>query len=157
MPAHVWQVDQVHLLQTTVHALMGESFHVIVVLQGDSEVRAYAKTRLDGNTVRLLELSTAVGKWPAVTAGLHLRHDDDQWIAVVDSDGAYSGLEVRDLVEPILKNRADHVIGQRDTVALNAPDDLTGVSRLHVEAFFNTVAQLLVSDSAHPRVFQCRP
>jgi glycosyltransferase involved in cell wall biosynthesis len=146
VPAYLSRTDQISLLDTTLQTLLDESFHVIAVLQGEAELRTHAASRFGGNGVKVRELPSAVGKWPAVTEGLRSRQESDQWIAVVDADGAYRGSEIRELVEMVADNRADHVIGQRDSVQLNAVDDVTGNSRLHVEAFFDTLAQLLVTN-----------
>ncbi|MDN5849589.1 MAG: glycosyltransferase, partial [Nitrococcus sp.] len=138
------------VLETLTPILTPIVCRVIVVAQAEPDLLLTFRSLAESRGIETLEFSQRRGKWPAFAAGLKLLSGEEDWIVVLDGDGAFSGTEIPSLVVPIVEGVADHVIGQRDLVRLSARDQITSNSRLYVEAFFNTVALLLLGIADAP-------
>lgn len=154
IPAYMQQMTSLDRLEAVLDTLTSIACRVIVVAQAEPDALLLFRSLAESRGIEALEFSERLGKWPAFAAGLKLLSGEEDWIVVLDGDGAFSGTELPSLVAPIVEGIADHVIGQRDLVRLSARDQVTSNSRLYVEAFFNTIALLLLGIADAP-AFHC--
>lgn len=85
-----------------------EGFEKIFVMDGNSTDSTREIAKREGARV---EVQRGKGKGAAVQQAFELIEDDI--IVMIDGDGTYLPSEVRKLLEPIVNDEADHVIGNR--------------------------------------------
>ncbi|MDN5869666.1 MAG: glycosyltransferase [Nitrococcus sp.] len=150
VPAYMPQMTSLDRLEAALDTLPPMDCRVIVVAQAEPDILLTFRSLAESRGIQTLEFSQRLGKWPAFAAGLKLLSGEEDWIVVFDGDGAFSGAEIPSLAVPIMEGVADHVIGRRDLIRLSATDQATSDSRSYVEAYFNTVALVLlgIADTA---------
>jgi hypothetical protein len=148
VPARLANADAVERLERVISSLSSvlshRRQHIMVVAQPDAPMRDGVAALFARPDPRVTCITTdgPLGKWPAVAQALTLLTGREDWIAVFDGDGAFSATDLPALVEPVTTRRAAHVIGRRPagTLSLEAAGQTSADSRVHLEAFFNTLA-----------------
>jgi hypothetical protein len=148
VPVRASDRDAVDRLAGVLVSLLPLGQPIVLVAQLDATSRAAfaALAARHGPAVRSVTLDRPVGKWPAVGQALSMLSGTEDWVAVFDGDGAFSASDLPALVEPIVTGHAVHAIGRRPerSLSLEAVGQTSARSRIHVEAFFNTVTLLML-------------
>jgi hypothetical protein len=146
VPARAADSDAIDRLAGVLDALrpLGQPIVLVAQLDAASRTAFAALAASHGPAVHGVTLDRPVGKWPAVGHALPLLSGVEDWVAVFDGDGAFSASDLPALVEPITAGRAVHAIGRRPerSLSLEAVGQASARSRVHLEAFFNTVTLL---------------
>lgn len=148
VPARLANAEAVARLERVISSLStvlssGQQ-HIVVVGQPEAPSRD-ATTALFARcdpSVTCITADSPLGKWPAVGQALSRLPGGEDWIAVFDGDGAFSATDLPALAEPVTAGHAVHAIGRRPagTLCLEAAGQTSPDSRVHLEAFFNTLA-----------------
>jgi len=144
--AHADAVEELTRVISSLSSVLSRRQRIVVVAQPDppthESVAALFAARGRDPRVSCLILNRPVGKWPAVGQALTRLPAGQDWIAVFDGDGAFSAGDLPALVEPVTTGQAVHVIGRRraGSHCLEAVGQTSADSRVHLEAFFNTLA-----------------
>ncbi len=83
-------------------------FESILVIDGHSSDQTVEKAKKAGARVIL---QSGIGKGQAMMEAFDIIEED--YIVLIDGDGTYLPSEAQKLLDPVLKGRADHVVGNR--------------------------------------------
>ena len=144
VPFYISTDDTIRVLENALATLPRFNGRVLVAAQGTKDAVSDFRKRVSSPNVITIESNTRLGKWPAVGRCLSKLNGDEQWIAVFDGDGAFSGADLPQIVAPIMADGVAHTIGKRSNVYLSSIDEFSVHTRIYVEAFFNTLTLLVL-------------
>lgn len=126
-------------------ARLGLSYEVIVV--DDCSVDRSAKISLELNT-HVLKEEKHHGKGHMLKLGF--RHAMGKFIVTIDSDGSHQPEEIKNILDPLIKNEADFVIGSRFLKKNTKKTKIPRINSIGLK-FFNNLIRVLtgavISDS----------
>jgi glycosyltransferase (TIGR04182 family) len=95
-------------IESVVRDFKAQGFENILVIDGHSVDQTVARAERAGARVAI---QSGTGKGQAMMEAFDLVEED--YILLIDGDGTYLPSEAPKLLEPVLKGRADHVVGNR--------------------------------------------
>ncbi len=126
--------------------LFGERVHVLVVDDGSTDATA---KRAEDHGVAVIRLSGNAGKGAAMKVGLAAARDGcPSAVVFMDTDGQHDPADLRRVVEPVMADRADMVVGSRyliDPSRCNTPRNRYAV-RCMVRGMLRRILHVSITD-----------